>query len=86
MPCEVVSVILHFDSPNLQDSLNLALFCGIHEKYAMWKFIVDVVHDFVSSLQPDVGRGILHVSNLFLFCFLVFCYKMNHQNAPAPVK
>ena len=32
----------------------------------MWKFIVDVVHDFVSSLQPDVGRGFLHVSNLFL--------------------
>ena len=58
---------LHFDSPNLQDSLNLALFCGIHEKYAMWKFIVDVVHDFVSSLQPDVGRGFLHVSNVFLF-------------------
>ena len=70
MPCEVVSVIyeqeLHFDSPNLQDSLNLALFCGIHEKYAMWKFIVDVVHDFVSSLQPDVGWGFLHVSNVFL--------------------
>ena len=71
MPCEVVNVIcyqgLHFDSPNLQDSFNLALFCGIHEKYAMWKFIVDVVHDFVSSLQPDVGRGFLHVSNVFLF-------------------
>ena len=32
----------------------------------MWKFIVDVVHDFVSSLQPDVGRGFLHVSNVFL--------------------
>ena len=31
----------------------------------MWKFIVDVVHDFVSSLQPDVGRGFLHVSNVF---------------------
>ena len=57
---------LHFDSPNLQDSLNLALFCGIREKYAMWKFIVDVVHDFVSSIQPDVGRGFLHVSNVFL--------------------
>ena len=57
---------LHFDSPNLQDSFNLALFCGIHEKYAMWKFIVDVVNDFVSSLQPDVGRGFLHVSNVFL--------------------
>ena len=37
------------------------------KKYAMWKFIVDVVHDFVSSLQPDVGRGFLHVSNVFLF-------------------
>ena len=48
-------------------AFNLALFCGIHEKYAMWKFIVDVVHDFVSSLQPDVGRGFLHVSNVFLF-------------------
>ena len=45
----------------------MALFCGIHEKYAMWKFIVDVVHDFVSSLQPDVGRGFLHVSNVFLW-------------------
>ena len=33
----------------------------------MWKFIVDVVHDFVSSLQPDVSRGFLHVSNVFLF-------------------
>ena len=32
----------------------------------MWKFIVDVVHEFVSSLQPDVGRGFLHVSNVFL--------------------
>ena len=32
----------------------------------MWKFIDDVVHDFVSSLQPDVGRGFLHVSNVFL--------------------
>ena len=60
----------HFDSPNLQDSFNLALFCGIHEKYAMWKFIVDVVHDFVSSLQPDVGRGFLHVSNVFLFLLM----------------
>ena len=70
MPCEVVNICLqglHFDSPNLQDSFNLALFCGIHEKYAMWKFIVDVVNDFVSSLQPDVGRGFLHVSNVFLF-------------------
>ena len=36
----------------------------------MWKFIVDVVQDFVSSLQPDVGRGFLHVSNVFL-CYLV---------------
>ena len=35
----------------------------------MWKFIVDVVHDFVSSLQPDVGRGFLHVSNVFLFYY-----------------
>ena len=34
----------------------------------MWKFIVDVVHDFVSSFQPDVGQGFLHVSNVFLFC------------------
>ena len=70
MPCEVINVIcqqgLHFDSPNLQDSFNLAFFCGIHEKYAMWNFIVDFVHDFVSSLQPGVGRGFLHVSNVFL--------------------
>ena len=48
----------------------MALFCGIHEKYAMWKFIVDVVNDFVSSLQPDVGRGFLHVSNVFLLSLL----------------
>ena len=32
----------------------------------MWKFIVDVVHDFVSLLQLDAGRGFLHVSNVFL--------------------
>ena len=51
----------------MQDSFNLALFCGIHEKYAMWKFMIYVAHDFVSSLQPDVGRGFLHVSNVFLF-------------------
>ena len=38
----------------------------------MWKFIVDVVHDFVSSLQPDVGRGFLHVSNVFLLLSLIF--------------
>ena len=44
----------------------MALFCEIHEKYALWKFIVDVVNDFVSSLQLDVGRGFLHVSNVFL--------------------
>ena len=35
--------------------------------YAMWKFIVDVVHEVVRSLQPDVGRDFLHVSNVFLF-------------------
>ena len=33
----------------------------------MWKFIVDVVHDFGSSLQLGVGRGFLHFSNVFLF-------------------
>ena len=38
----------------------------------MWKFIVDVVHDFVSSLQPDVGRGFLHVSNVFLLLNRLF--------------
>ena len=43
-----------------------ALFCGLHEKYTMWKFIVDVVHDFGSSPRPDVGREFLHVSNVFL--------------------
>ena len=41
----------------------------------MWKFIVDVVHDFVSSLQPDVGRGFLHVSNVFLFYLILVCSK-----------
>ena len=46
---------LYFDSPNLQDSFNLAPFCGIHEKYAMWKFIVYVVHDFGSSPRSDGG-------------------------------
>ena len=54
MPCEVINVVsqygLHFDSPNLQESLNLELLCGIHEKYTMWKLVVDVVHDFGSSL------------------------------------
>ena len=59
MPHDAVNMIsqhrLHFDSPNLQDSFNVALFCGIHEKYTMWKFIVDVVHDFGSSLRPDDG-------------------------------
>ena len=39
----------------------------MHVKHTMWKFIVDVVHDFGSSLRPDVGRGFLHVSNVFLF-------------------
>ena len=71
MPDELINMIsqqgFHFDSTNLQDSFNLALFCGLHEKYAMWKFIVDVGHDFGSSLRPDVGRGFLHVSNVFLF-------------------
>ena len=80
MPCEfeVVNVIsqwgLHFDSPNLQDSLNLALFCGIDEKYSMWKFIVDGVHDFGSSLWLDVGRGFLHVSNVLLLLLMkIYC-------------
>ena len=45
-------------------------FVEFTEKYAMWKFIVDVVHDFVTSLQPDVGRGFLHVSNVFLLPYL----------------
>ena len=27
---------------------------------------------FVSSLQPDVGRGFLHISNMFLFFFCVY--------------
>ena len=39
----------------------------------MWKFIVDVVHDFVSSLQPDVSRGFLHVSNVFLLIYQSAC-------------
>ena len=28
--------------------------------------LVGVVHDFESSLQHDVGRGFLHVSNMLL--------------------
>ena len=47
-------------------------FAEFIKKYAMWKFIVDVVHDFVSSLQPDVGRGLLHVSNVFLLLNRLF--------------
>ena len=46
----------------------------IKKKYAMWKFIVDVVQDFVSSLQPDIGRGFLHVSNVFLLNYGVWGY------------
>ena len=43
----------------------------------MWKFIADVVHDFVSSLQRDVGRGFLRVSNVFLFYYSVsICTRM----------
>ena len=38
----------------------------------MSKFIVDVVHDFGSSLRPDVGRGFLHVSSVFLFLTKAF--------------
>ena len=56
-----------FYSPNLQDWFNLALFYVIHEKCTMWKFIVDVVRDFGSSLQHDVGQGFLHVAHMFLF-------------------
>ena len=40
------------------------------KKYTMWKFIVDVVHDFGSSLWPDVGREFLHVSSVFLFLII----------------
>ena len=43
----------------------------------MWKFIVDVVHDFVSSLQPDVGRGFLHVSNVFLYVYMFIVYSVH---------
>ena len=46
----------------------------------MWKFIVDVVHDFVSSLQPDVGRGFLHVSNVFLYNMEYKIIKKIRQN------
>ena len=31
--------------------------------------MVDVVHDFGISLQPDIGWGFLHVSNMFLYTF-----------------
>ena len=49
----------------------------------MWKFIIDVVHDFVSSLQPDVGRGFLHVSNVFLlYSTMVIKYVYHHSVAP----
>ena len=55
MPDEFVNMKsqrgFNFGSPIFQDSFNLALFCGIHEKYATWKFIVDVVDDFGSSIQ-----------------------------------
>ena len=47
----------------------------------MWKFIVDVVHDFASSLQPDVGWGFLHVSNMFLFWVDVIEYPCHNINA-----
>ena len=50
--------------------VNNQVFCGIHEKYALWKFKVDFVHAFVSSLQPGVDRGFLHVSNVFLYNLL----------------
>ena len=52
----------------------MALFFGIHEKYAIWKFIIYVVHDFVSSLQPDVDRGFLHVSKVFLFILYLIAF------------
>ena len=42
----------------------------------MWKFIVDVVHAFVNSLQPDVGRGFLHVSNVFFVECGPCCWKI----------
>ena len=61
-----------FDSPNLQDSFNLALFCGIHEKYAMWKFIIDVVNDFVSSLQPDLAEGFY--TSPTCSCYISLCH------------
>ena len=54
----------------------------------MWKFIVDVVHDFVSSLQPDVGRGFLHVSNVFLLvipCIGQMKYNVSAVAAAHPV-
>ena len=43
-------------------AVDISSFFGIHEKYTMWKFIVYVVHDFVSSL-----RAFLHISKVFLY-------------------
>ena len=40
----------------------------------MGKFIVDVVHDFGSSPQPDVGRGFLYVSDVFLYLDILVLY------------
>ena len=40
----------------------------------MWKFMVDVVHDFRSSLWTDVGRGFLHVSSVFLFLIIIIIF------------
>ena len=62
-----MSIRFTFWFTQLKDSLVLALLCGILEKYTLWKFIVDVVDDFGSSLWPYVSWGFLHVSNVFLF-------------------
>ena len=41
----------------------------------MWKFIVDVVHDFGSSLWLDVGRVFLHVSNVLLLLLMKIYFR-----------
>ena len=41
--------------------------------YAMWKFIVDVVHEFGSSLQPDVGWGFLRHVEIHSWCCALGC-------------
>ena len=71
MPCEVVNGCLNKDYILIRQTDRIALtwhyFVEFMKKCTILKFLVDVVHDFGSALQPDVDRGFLHVSNVFLF-------------------